>query len=373
MPNIYLYLLWFSNFYFLKNMESILSDSYKVHFNEKAFAALNRHVSSCNYSKVFVLVDENTEEFCLPALTQKIEGKFDFELLRIKSGEDQKTIETCVLTWNELTHLEADRKSIMINLGGGVLTDLGGFVASTFKRGIDFINIPTTLLAMVDASVGGKTGVDLGALKNQIGVINQPEMVLIAPEFLKTLDEKQLQSGFAEMLKHGLIRDNEYWSALKNVKDFERLDQLIYDSVLIKNDVVLKDPTEQNLRKILNFGHTLGHAIESHFLESKNKKTLLHGEAIAIGMILEAYLSNQLTGLSNEELNEVSAAFLSRYEKVEFTKDDVDLIIDLLKFDKKNSHGNINFVLLENIGKAVIDIHIPVEKFGDAFSYYKEL
>ncbi|MCL4113019.1 UNVERIFIED_CONTAM: hypothetical protein GTU68_064149 [Idotea baltica] len=275
--------------------------------------------------------------------------------------------------WNDLSNLNADRKSLLINLGGGVLTDLGGFVASTFKRGINFINIPTTLLAMVDASVGGKTGVDLGVLKNQIGVINQPEMVLVVPNFLKTLEERQLHSGFAEMLKHGLIQSEIYWQELKLVSNFNELDKLIHDSVLIKNDVVLKDPTEQNIRKTLNYGHTLGHAIESHFLEDNSKETLLHGEAIAIGMILEAYLSKTLTGLSLAELDDISKTFLSRYEKVSFSDADIEVILSLLKFDKKNSHGNINFVLLNSIGETQIDVKIDSNLFSEAFSYYKHL
>lgn len=354
-------------------MESIVTTSYAVHFNDEAFKALRNHVSSKSYSKIFVLVDENTEGHCLPILNQQIKAEFSFELLRISSGEVNKTIKTCMHVWEALSTSDADRKSLLINLGGGVLTDLGGFVASTFKRGIDFINIPTTLLAMVDASVGGKTGVDLGVLKNQIGVINQPEMVLVAPLFLKTLSERQLQSGFAEMLKHGLIRSNSYWEELKEVSDFNGLDKLIYDSVVIKNEVVLQDPTEQNLRKILNYGHTIGHAVESHFLEDQSKETLLHGEAIAVGMILEGYLSTKLTGLSQSDLNDISEAFLSRYEKVEFSSADVETIVSLLKFDKKNSHGNINFVLLNNIGDTSIDVKIEPDLFSEAFSYYKLL
>ena len=354
-------------------MQSNLSSSYKVHFNEKAFQSLKGHLSSNLYSKVFILVDENTKQHCLPDFLRSFNGELGFELLEIRSGEVHKNIKTCVQVWTQLSDLNADRKSLLINLGGGVLTDLGGFVASTFKRGINFINIPTTLLAMVDASVGGKTGVDLGTLKNQIGVIRQPEMVLIIPRFLKTLDQRQLRSGFAEMLKHGLIRDASYWERLKEVSDFRAVDKLIYESVVIKNEVVLKDPTEQNLRKILNFGHTLGHAIESYFLEDGEKETLLHGEAIAIGMILEAYLSNRLTGLSDKELQDISTVFLSRYDKVGFSTDDIDGILELLKFDKKNSHGNINFVLLKAIGKTVIDIKIDGEFFEQAFAYYKDL
>jgi 3-dehydroquinate synthase len=225
---------------------------------------------------------------------------------------------------------------------------------------------------MVDASVGGKTGVDLGPLKNQIGVINQPEMVLVDTIYLNTLEDRQLQSGFAEMLKHGLIQDSEYWETLKGIKNFNKIDAFIYTSVLIKNAVVLEDPTEQSLRKILNFGHTLGHAVESYFLENPNKETLLHGEAIAVGMILEAYLSHKLKGLSKEALNDIKVTFLSRYPKIVFDAKDINEILSLLKFDKKNSYGDINFVLLKGIGDPVIDVKIPGNLYLEAFAYYKD-
>lgn len=353
-------------------MESITTSSYSVHFNEKAFENLREHLRHNAYSKVFVLVDENTKMHCLPLFEKEMSEGFSFGLIEIKSGEVHKNIEACNHVWLALSTMDADRKSLLINLGGGVVTDLGGFVASTYKRGIDFINIPTTLLSMVDASVGGKTGVDLGSLKNQIGVINQPEMVLIAPEFLQTLDDRQMRSGFAEMLKHGLIQSASYWQTLKVLKNLRNVDEHIFTSVSIKNKVVLEDPTEQHLRKILNFGHTLGHAVESYFLENNAKETLLHGEAIVVGMILEAYLSYKLTGLSLVSLADIKTSFLNRYEKVDFSNEDITAILSNLKFDKKNSHGNINFVLLEAIGHPVIDVKIPYELYVEAFAYYKE-
>ncbi|MEO0528558.1 MAG: 3-dehydroquinate synthase [Bacteroidota bacterium] len=353
-------------------MESITTTSYAVHFNEKAYENLNTHLATANYSKIFILVDENTHEHCLPPFLGAVTGDHHFEIIEIESGEAHKNIHTCTQVWEAMSELDADRKSVLINLGGGVVTDLGGFVASCYKRGIAFINVPTTLLAMVDASIGGKTGVDLGALKNQVGVINQPEMVLVIPAFLNTLNERQLQSGYAEMLKHGLIRDAAYWDVLKSVTDLKKVDRLIYDSVLIKNEVVLQDPTEQHLRKILNFGHTLGHAIESYFLESEEHPILLHGEAISVGMVLEAFLSHKLTGLPLSDLTDIKATFLSRYEKVYFFEKDIAQILKLLKFDKKNSHGNINFVLLEGIGDTTIDVTVPEELLTQAFSYYKE-
>ncbi|WP_299316989.1 3-dehydroquinate synthase [uncultured Maribacter sp.] len=352
-------------------MDSIISDSYAVHFNENAFQTLNNHLSEKKYSTIFILVDENTHELCLPNFMAEINGDYQFEIIEIESGEINKNIETCVGVWEALSELGADRKSILINLGGGVLTDMGGFIASTFKRGIDFINVPTTLLSMVDASVGGKTGIDLGALKNQIGVINQPVMVLVVPDFLDTLENRQVVSGFAEMLKHGLIQDTTYWEALKEAKGLKDMKRHILTSIQIKNKVVLQDPTEQNIRKILNYGHTLGHAIESYFLESDSKEMLLHGEAIAIGMILEGYLSNKLLGLSDESLTDIKTTFLNRYDKVKFSNEDIENILKLMKYDKKNSHGKVNFVLLKSIGNPEYDIEIPVELFTEAFAYYK--
>lgn len=353
-------------------MNSIVSDAYAVHFNEVAYESLNVHLSTSNYSIVFILVDENTHDLCLPQFMAQIHGDYNFEIIEIESGEINKTIETCVGVWEALSELGADRKSLLLNLGGGVLTDLGGFVGSTFKRGIDFINVPTTLLAMVDASVGGKTGVDLGSLKNQIGVINQPEMVLVVTDFLNTLEERQITSGFAEMLKHGLIKDKHYWENLKRATSIEDLKQHILASIAIKNEVVLQDPTEQGLRKILNYGHTLGHAVESYFLENEEKETLLHGEAIAIGMILEGYLSHKLTGLSMEDLDDIKATFLSHYPKVIFQTQDLEQIAALMKYDKKNAHGKINFVLLKSIGEAQIDIIVPSKLITEAFAYYAQ-
>jgi len=353
-------------------MESILTDSYAIYFNTQAYSALNKVLKEKNYSKIFILVDENTHRDCLPLFLSSVETMADIEIIEMESGETHKTIDTCVQIWHALSELDADRKSLLINLGGGVVTDLGGFVASTFKRGMDFINVPTSLLAMVDASIGGKTGVDLGMLKNQIGVINQPEMVLVMVNFLKTLDKRQVSSGFAEMLKHGLITDESYWSELKGVTVIEALDPFIYKSIQIKNNIVLQDPKEHNLRKVLNFGHTLGHAIESYFLEKDENNALLHGEAIAIGMILEAYLSFKLCGMGKHQLEDIKNTILERYKKVSFKKQDIEAILQLLKFDKKNSHGQINFVLLKYIGGAIIDQHVPLVLFEEAFAYYKE-
>jgi len=352
-------------------MESVVDTTHEIHFEEVAKAVLSQRLAQGNFSKVFVLVDDNTKVHCLPAFKEICPFPLD-GIISIKPGEHYKTIETCSKVWTELSQLGGDRKSLLINLGGGVVTDLGGFVASTFKRGIPFINIPTTLLSMVDASVGGKTGVDLGALKNQIGLIEQPDSVLIFPRFLETLEERQLRSGFAEMLKHGLIMNEGYWTQLSESGPESYGREYIKTSIEIKGGVVAQDPTEQHERKKLNYGHTLGHAIESYFLTSTTHETLLHGEAIAIGMVLEAYVSHKLTGLSKIEMNEIKRVFGRYFPKVKFTKSDIETILELLKHDKKNEHGNINFVLLNHIGKASIDIHVSPQVLKESFLYYME-
>ena len=258
-------------------------------------------------------------------------------------------------------------------MGGGVITDIGGFVACTFKRGIDFIHIPTTLLAMVDASVGGKNGVDLGNLKNQIGVINVPKMVVIDTEYLETLPQSEMRSGLAEMLKHGLIFDTNYWEQFKalNQSDFADFDALIHRSIEIKNEIVIQDPTENGIRKALNFGHTLGHAIESYFLENENKKTLLHGEAIAVGMILESYISWQKKLISAVEYLEIKNAINAVFETIVFEEEDIKPIMDLLIHDKKNEHGKIQFALLNGIGNIKINQEADNELIVKSFEDYK--
>ena len=354
-------------------MQPIEANGYSVIFNEEGYKALNNQLSENNYSKIFIIVDSITNEVCLPKLLPYIATELTIEIIEFESGEINKNIETCIQIWNVLTELGADRKSLIINLGGGVVTDLGGFVASTFKRGIDFINIPTTLLSMVDASVGGKTGVDLGNLKNQIGVINTPKIVLIDTSYLDTLSQIEMRSGLAEILKHGLIFDKAYWKQFLDLSkiDYANFDQIIYDSIKIKNKIVMQDPNEQGIRKALNFGHTLGHAIESYFLENKNKKILLHGEAIAIGMILESYISMQKNLISANEYLEIKTTINSIYESVVFEESDMNPILELLIHDKKNEYGAIKFVLLDGIGKFITGQEIEKELILAAFLDYK--
>ena len=299
--------------------------------------------------------------------------QIEIEIIELEAGEIHKNIATCTEVWGALSELGAERKSIVLNLGGGVISDLRGFVACTFKRGIDFINIPTTLLAMVDASVGGKNGVDLDNLKNQIGIIREPKAVLIDTHFLESLPQNEMRSGLAEMLKHGLIHDASYWNKFKNLKDLNtnHLEVLIHQSIQIKNEIVSMDLKEENIRKSLNFGHTLGHAIESYFLEENSQITLLHGEAIAAGMILESYLSKEKGLLSNDEYQEIKYIINDVFERVSFSNEAIQKIIELLDYDKKNEFGTIQFVLLEGIGKSIINQTIDNSLIYKAFDDYK--
>ena len=353
-------------------MTSITTDSYAVHFNATGYEELNNYLKDNRFSKIFIIVDNNTHDHCLPHFMSKLETDLDCEIIEIEAGEVNKNIDTCVGVWNALSELGADRKSLIINVGGGVVTDLGGFVACTFKRGLKYINVPTSLLAMVDASVGGKTGVDLGALKNQVGVISSGDMVLVDTSFLDTLPQNQLKSGLAEMLKHGLIYDPLYWNKFLDLSNLSLidLDDLIHASVQIKNMIVTADPYEHGLRKTLNFGHTLGHAVESYYLSETDKEQLLHGEAIAIGMIMETYISAELLGFPKVEMEIIKETFLKIFNKVSIDASDYDAIIELLKYDKKNEHGNINFVLLENIGVPKIDCLVENDLLIKAFEYY---
>ena len=352
-------------------MQSIEANGYSIYFNEKGYEAINQIIIQNNYSSLFILVDEHTNDHCLPKFLPNLATEIPIEIIEIEAGEEIKNITTCVEIWSILSELGADRKSLIINLGGGVITDIGGFIASTFKRGIDFINVPTTLLGMVDASIGGKNGVDLGNLKNQIGVINVPQLLLIDTSFLETLSQKEMRSGLAEMLKHGLIYDKKYWEQFLVLSeiDFADFDALIYRSIEIKNKIVKQDPTENGIRKALNFGHTLGHAIESHFLESVTP--LLHGEAIAIGMILESYISKEKGLLTNEEFHQIKYTITDIFEKQIFDENDIKSIQNLLIHDKKNEYGKVQFALINGIGKTTINQSVDNELIIKSFDDYK--
>ena len=354
-------------------MQSIAANGYPILFSDKGYEFLNTFIIENNYSNIFILVDNHSNEYCMQRFLPMLATDKVIEIIEIEAGESEKNINSCVAIWTLLTEMGGDRKSLLINVGGGVITDIGGFVASTFKRGIDFIHVPTTLLAMVDASVGGKNGVDLGNLKNQVGVINVPKMVVIDTEYLTTLPQNEMRSGLAEMLKHGLIFDGDYWAQFRDlsVADFADFDTLIYRSIEIKNEIVMQDPTENGIRKALNFGHTLGHAIESYFLENKEKETLLHGEAIAAGMIMESYISWQKKLLRADEYLEIKNSINAIFDSIDFEENDMQPILDLLIHDKKNEYGKIQFVLLNGIGNVKINQEIENELIIKSFGDYK--
>lgn len=353
-------------------MQSIPSTNYFVHFQEEAYRSLRKYLDENHHSKIFILVDKNTEKYCLSGFLDSVNCNLHYDVIQIEAGEEHKHIETCNFLWNSLSEKGADRKSLMINLGGGVITDMGGFVASTFKRGIKFINIPTTLLSMVDASVGGKTGVDLGVLKNQIGLFSNPEMVLVDMNFLKTVSDREMRSGLAEIIKYGFTFDKELWDIIKEFQeiDLEKINHLVYRSVEIKNEVVLKDLLENDLRKSLNFGHTIGHAIESYFLESEEKKNLTHGEAIAAGMIIELFYSSRVFNFPLSLTESLRSFVLDFYGPVPLETEDFEAIINLMKFDKKNVHGKVNFVLLDTIENCKLDIQLNPELIEEGLRYY---
>jgi 3-dehydroquinate synthase len=330
--------------------------------------SLTTFLSANSYTNIQVLVDEKTFRYCYPII-KPILPKHN--LVKIKSGESQKHLGTCQTIWESMTFHELDRHALMINLGGGVIGDMGGFCAATYKRGIDFIQIPTTLLSQVDASVGGKLGIDFQGLKNHIGVFQIPKTVLIDPAFLESLSFAEKRSGFAEIVKHCLIMDADKWNIIRK-KDFEEQDftDLIAHSVAIKQQVVEADPTEKGLRKILNFGHTLGHAIETYFL-GKPKLHLLHGEAIAAGMICEAFISYKRNMIDLKTLSNIEEFIYSVYGKATILDSDMDEIIALTAQDKKNKGKEIRFSLLEAAGKCTYDIAVSKAEMKKALEYYQ--
>ncbi|MBC7417540.1 MAG: 3-dehydroquinate synthase, partial [Pedobacter sp.] len=324
------------------------------------------------YSKIFLLTDEHTSIKCLPVFQKVLPDFEEFDLLETSAGEESKTIDFCSGFWKTLLDFGADRKSLLINLGGGVVTDMGGFIASTYKRGIDFINIPTTLLSMVDASVGGKTGIDVDGAKNMVGTFSLPQMVFIEPEFLQTLPDRELLSGFAEMIKHGLIADKDFFYKLTQSDYRSPLIEDIYHSVKIKNDVVTEDPKEKNIRKILNFGHTIGHAIETYSLLN-DEAPLTHGEAIAIGFVCEAALSVKNSNLTQTELKEIADYITSIYPKYDIREETFEELYLLMLSDKKNEDGNILFSLLETIGRCTYNCMVTKKDVLAALKYYNSL
>jgi 3-dehydroquinate synthase len=343
-------------------------------FSQHIEAELGKIVQKYPAGKVFLLTDQTASGFCLP-LVQSVIDEYSVKCVTISSGEENKNIQSVAQVWDFLSNNGADRKSLLINIGGGMLTDLGGFAASTFKRGLDFVNIPTTLLAQVDASLGGKTGFNFNGLKNEIGVFMEPNSVIINTNFLKTIDRENFLSGYAEMLKHGLIKSREHWDELlafdmENI-DYEALQEIIAHSVAVKEWHVLNDLREQNIRKALNYGHTIGHAFESYAM--KTGHPILHGFAVVYGMIAELYLSAKQCGLAIDELNNISSWLVDKYGKFEIQESDFDALYQLMTHDKKNEGKRINFTLIPEIGKVEINVDCSKELIIEALEYYKNI
>ncbi len=318
-----------------------------------------------SFSKVAVLVDENTKQHCYPLIEHFLP---EHTLIQIDSGETNKNLDTCSIIWQTLTNEKFDRKSLLINLGGGVIGDMGGFCASTYKRGIAFVQIPTTLLSQVDASVGGKLGIDFHDFKNQIGVFSNPQSVFIDVQFLNTLDQRQFKSGLAEVIKHALIRDKIHYEYLQVHLNNLNIDAVVERSVEIKKNVVLEDFEENGPRKILNFGHTVGHAIESFLLKGPN--AILHGEAVAAGMICESHISFQLGLISENELSEIRSLLMEFFGKVSISENHFSDLLNLMLQDKKNQNAKISFSLLNGIGNACFDQFVEESILINALQYY---
>jgi 3-dehydroquinate synthase len=320
------------------------------------------------YSKYVVIADVNTRKHCYPRIKPYLPKH---HLIIVPAGEQHKNLTTCEQIWSEMTRLELDRHAVVFNLGGGVIGDMGGFCAATYKRGIDFVQIPTTLLSQVDASVGGKLGIDFQGFKNHLGVFTQPKNVLIDASFLQSLSYIELRSGFAEIVKHCLIADAAKWEEIRK-KDFEEQNwpDLIAHSVEIKKKVVAEDPTEKGLRKILNFGHTIGHAVETYFLNKPPKERLLHGEAIAAGMVMEAYVAYRKKLIDLQTLEQIEEFIFSVYGKVALKMSDVATVIQLAQQDKKNKGGELRFSLLTGVGSCGFDIKVTPSEIQQAIAYY---
>ncbi|WP_345032122.1 3-dehydroquinate synthase [Ravibacter arvi] len=325
-------------------------------------------LAEISYSAVIVVADTMTRRHCYPLIKPLLPRH---KLVVVPAGEAFKTLESCEQIWNAMTDAGLDRHALAINIGGGVIGDMGGFCAAVYKRGIRFIQVPTTLLSQVDASVGGKLGIDFHGLKNHLGVFTMPETVLIDPAFLETLPVHELRSGFAEIVKHCLIADAEKWEQIRKI-DFENQDfpDLIGHSVGIKSKIVTEDPKEKGLRKILNFGHTLGHAVETHFLGKP--KRLLHGEAVAVGMLMEAFLSLQRKMITKALFLQIEEFLFTVYGVVEIDAEDVEPIVALTRQDKKNLGRDVRFSLLDGPGSCTFDVSVTPAEMKKAIAYYRK-
>ena len=337
------------------------------------FADLEQSIGNVESKNIFILTDSNTEKYCLPLLL-KIDKLKQSKIITIPQGDENKTIESASFIWKFLSENRATRRSLMINLGGGMITDIGGFCAATFKRGMSYINIPTTLLGAVDAATGGKTGVNFLGLKNEIGVFAPPEKTIFNVDFFKTLDEKNLLSGYAEMLKHALLSTNDLWNETLNFNlespDFEQLRQLLPKNIAVKENIVAQDPKEHGLRKALNLGHTFGHAFES--FSYRNNTPILHGYAIMFGLICELYLSFVKLNFPKEKLLKIKYLAREFYGNPDFLCNNYEALYELMIHDKKNETSEINFTLLADIGNIHINQTATKEEIFECFDYLRE-
>lgn len=350
-------------------------EAQKVIISQDLSQSLATELGACQHDRLFVLCDDTTRRLCLPVVAS-LPCMAAAQVITIGATDSHKTLDSLSHVWSELQRLGATRHSLLVNLGGGMVTDLGGFAASTFKRGIQFINIPTTLLSMVDASVGGKTGINFGGLKNEVGVFNNARCVILDTVFLRTMDTENLLSGYAEMLKHGLISNPRHWADLlahlelsDTQENLENLGRLVEQSVAVKQRIVLEDPTEQGIRKALNLGHTAGHAFESLALE---RQPVLHGYAVAWGLIVELFLSAVKTGFPQERLRQAVSVIKSHYGRMAVSCDDYPRLLELMHHDKKNTGTAINFTLLGDIGDIRINQTASEEDIKEALDFYRE-
>ncbi|MFM7566974.1 MAG: 3-dehydroquinate synthase [Flavobacteriales bacterium] len=347
---------------------SLTFDGVPLHIGPLASSGLSTLLDGYSTNRKIILVDENTYDCCLSYLIKSFPNLDQAEVVVLPTGEEHKSLEVCFQVWSTLLEYQCDKHDLLLVLGGGMVTDMGGFIATLYKRGMDFVFIPTTLLAMVDASMGGKNGVNVKEVKNSVGTFSAPKAIFIDPQFLETLPEEELFNGFAEMIKHALIYDARYWETLRGIDN--ELDLITPEnlrrSIEIKKTIVEKDPKEKNLRKILNFGHTIGHAIESYSWEGTS---LSHGHAVALGIIAESFVAWKRKILAEGDFREIERVILNAFPMVHFPEEAVNHIIDLMLNDKKNANQSIRFVLLEAIGKASFDQSLRTKEVGEAMLY----
>jgi len=351
-------------------MAILKSDGYAVHFGNNALISLNSFLVKRKFNRCFILCDENSLQHCLPHLVIACPQLGTADIIEVESGEVNKSLDTCTNIWEIFLEQKADKNTLLINLGGGVISDLGGFMASVFKRGLPYVHIPTSLLAMADACLGGKNGIDFMGIKNSIGTISRPEAVFVCPPFLNTLDERHILNGWVEVFKMALIADKKMWNALTNIAVVNDPSVFIYRSLELKNAIVLKDPFDKAQRQILNFGHSLGHAIEALALESGEE--LLHGAAVCSGMILESHIAMQKKFISAKVYAEIKTRLINNFGPMKIIPFSINEMLDKLEQDKKNKSGSFRFSLLKSIGACAYQVEVSKKQIMKALEAYNK-